>query len=520
VKKYFILLLALIIVLSAVRIYGTQKIENSAADLEFELETLCGDVSAAEGLSIKDFRSFMRDGDGSDASAWTTDATVRNGKIESDSTVAVYDNYEMQYGGQDYLIRNPGNHGYGIRARFDALSRSQMMANPVMSSFFIGFSKRDDAKDHLVEENGSILQGMYYRVNLSEFFDYYPYLLEIDLPDDFNVTEEAFREFLKIPVLKNEEYKLTGGASPYIYDAALTSDPDQPADIVTDFAQIDTFGGLTDDAYYFTFRRTTKNGGRLDTSEIPLGYGIYRLAKDGTFSLFKALPEDVAVRNFGVDNDGKTMYLHLVENNKWTVCVIDIASGNEVNRIQVKDHYANDLTPKIFHGNGSEVIAFLDQDNSSDWGGRWYASEIYVVNRDGARVYADSTLSIDLDTYPYSTLLLRGIGIFSAVTSGDKLAIVKRDQTSPVFEKSNGTDSNEKAKVIGYDALDSSFMIMIIGPDGLEYCGRGRCSLDKASVFSEYGRMTRYRYGDTDSGIRFLWYSAQTSTYEDYYLTW
>ena len=520
-KKYLTLLLALVVILSAVSAYGEKKTESSATALEFELETVCGDVSAAEGLEVKDFGSYMSDAEGQSV-VWSSDVAVRNGELEWSTELITDNRYEILYGDYNYLIRYPGNHGYGIRARFDAMNIGQTMNNPVMNSFFSGFSKRDDAKDYLIRETDKPLGGYFYRIDLAEFYEYYPYLLEIDLPEDFNVTEESFREFFKIPVLRTEKYKLRAVNNvPQIYDAAYTGDPYEPEDIETDFAQIDTFGGLTDDAYYFTFSNKTRKGGRFDTSQIPLGYGIYRLSKDGTFSLYKALPDDAVLRNFGVDRDGKTMYLHYVENNKWTVHVIDIASGSEINSIAVKDYYTGDLTPKVFHGNGGEVIAFLEQDWSDDWGGYWYASEVYVVNGDDARLYVDNTFSIDhLDNFPYQKYVLRGIGVFSATVLDDKLAIVKRIETSPIYEQNESAGSAENAKIVGYDPRDNAFMIMIFGPDGLEYCGRCRCSLDKASVIGESGITTTYKNGSSDTGLRYIWQSNWAAGFEDYYLTW
>lgn len=123
---------------------------------------------------------------------------------------------------------------------------------------------------------------------LSDYVDRYPVSVELDFPDLRGYSFWPFtegdpepgteydaaarlEEYFRIPVLEGErrEISIEKYSDGTVGGAGISS--------VGDCFGMWTYSALTDDACYFTFDTHSSEGRVVDTSEIPGGYGIYRL---------------------------------------------------------------------------------------------------------------------------------------------------------------------------------------------------------------------------------------------------
>ena len=151
-------------------------------------------------------------------------------------------------------------------------------------------------------------------VKLSDYYDYYPIGLSLQLPGIFWTNNDVsifgeyltgteayavsrFRAYFRIPVLEEEavEIHLTRPATGSGMQWGSSESGEDRFDL-------DTLSAATDTDVYFTFNTRTAHKNRIiDTSQIAGGYGIYRLPyREGTST------EDV-----GVDADALEMVIPL-----------------------------------------------------------------------------------------------------------------------------------------------------------------------------------------------------------------
>lgn len=84
-KRYLVILIALIIVLSAAVAYGAGKVDETADRIEFRLETMYGDPAAANGVEISGMLSAVRTYDTAARKesyfCWTSTLGIEDGKL-------------------------------------------------------------------------------------------------------------------------------------------------------------------------------------------------------------------------------------------------------------------------------------------------------------------------------------------------------------------------------------------------------------------------------------------------------
>ncbi|MDO4541134.1 MAG: hypothetical protein Q4B48_08625 [Syntrophomonadaceae bacterium] len=214
-------------------------------------------------------------------------------------------------------------------------------------------------------------------VNLRDYYDYYPLTVTLNLPGTpFNQAEDdpahfpphqvpeeyaavtaAFQEFFKFPVLADEQIELSvqRDADGYAvgYGSSATSDA---------FHLWSVHSAVTADACYFTFNNRTQNGGIIDTSHIPGGYGIYCLpfsAMDSIAAvraeeLYMAYPLDPAVEflHLGLAPRSDRLLLHTREDGKYMMTVIDIATMSARQRLEIGEGSENEFDWFVFEGDG------------------------------------------------------------------------------------------------------------------------------------------------------------------------
>ena len=180
---------------------------------------------------------------------------------------------------------------------------------------------------------------------LNQFYEYYPLTGYIFLPGEgssqlqLSISETALQDFFSIPVLPRERVTLTVDKS-HFADGRLSLRYIPAFDIEPTYV-------TTDEAVYFTFN---ENMTRVDTSQIPGGYGIYRLPYDGADSkypdarveeLSNILPLDSATDICGLrlDSRQETLYLYTLEDegeDAW-LTLVDLKSLVVKQRLALSD---------------------------------------------------------------------------------------------------------------------------------------------------------------------------------------
>ena len=222
-------------------------------------------------------------------------------------------------------------------------------------SFFYDDELSDAAKEkyaeviaYLAEVEASVEDGQSktFTVDLSEYLDYYPLEGQIILPDDMTPFSEfeywtsqsdevaqKINDFFRIPM--NAPYlveytidKTTAGSS---YGASLSHK-----------YYLHASGAVSSDACYFSFNAVMDDGQVVDTSQIPGGYGIYRLPYethtgadlDGLKMVYALDPAE-AFEGLYLSDDGKRLLLHTWQGNDLMLTVIDIATMTRLQKVAV-----------------------------------------------------------------------------------------------------------------------------------------------------------------------------------------
>lgn len=455
-KKKIVVLAVLLIALAGANVFCAGRAVAAADDISFTLETVYGDPSIIDGLEIHGIQAALSDGPGAqDYTIWTSDVKIENG--EPVSSTSVRTGLPIDYFGSK--SRTEKNYqGYGIRAVFDAGDTYEMRHNELVA---------DLVKDVEIDPQGTPPTV----VMLKDLCDLYPYKLDMELPEGFEITEEAFRDFLKIPV--HDEQKIL-----LLLNNALTGElyyasygPEQGEGFA-----LRTFGGMYKGDYLFTFCNKTYQGADIDCSKIPLGYGIYRLSKDGTFSLFRKLDEAETVVYFGVSLDESCMFLHSVRDGKYVVDVLDAETLRTISTIGVRAYDMSEgLQTKVFEGKDSETVAFVHADRSAV--PYWNTDRIYLITQDAACDLKIAAADAEKDGI---RILSYCPPLYAASASGDRALIASRSCYVHYQDADGGN-------TIAFEDLMCSVMIHVTGPEGTEYLGILRSSLDDGQKTRKYG---------------------------------
>ncbi len=184
-------------------------------------------------------------------------------------------------------------------------------------------------------------------VRVADYYDYYPINLDVSIPgvywtnNDYDENDVArgtehyvtkqFRDYFKIPVSDGEllEIHLTRNERGGMSWGSQT--------IGEETFSLWSLSAISDDHIYFTFNTLLPHGAYMDTSEIPDGYGIYRVSYEKGDGYYKenigmtgddlamvyALPTETVIRDIYI-NEGKT-HLLLVTEADHTITVDIIA---------------------------------------------------------------------------------------------------------------------------------------------------------------------------------------------------
>lgn len=183
-------------------------------------------------------------------------------------------------------------------------------------------------------------------VYVKDYYEYYPLFIRLVLPDNEIWLEErwvsdsagyvtgereifdAFMNFFRIPVAEEDVIE-------------VVVDRDQSNGMMTqnassDYLQLYSESTITEDGMcYFTLNNHTADGGAMDTSLIPGGYGLYsfRFGKPGTYSMSGvdadslkmtyALQENITILHLTLNKEQTKLLLFTEEAGEYFLSVID-----------------------------------------------------------------------------------------------------------------------------------------------------------------------------------------------------
>lgn len=314
---------------------------NGARDqVEFTENVLYGDKAVLEGLNVRcdthyNYRLF-----------WST--TYAAGAEPRCSTEYTFSSRELH--------QDPPRIHSGVVLSFE-VPRMNSYADQDQTGIAVALRDLSDSTPP-GKENKKV-------VYLKDYYDYYPLDVSLDFPGtrlawlgSFSTDIEdpepgtetyvilRFREFLKIPVIEDEQIEISVKK-----DADGDDISHRVATTDSDSFGIRSESVLTDNACYFAFNSHTSDGDIVDTSLIPGGYGIYCLpyfdgrtesrrisgAKVDELSMVYPLDPAAEFLDLGINPERTKLLLHTVEDRKYVLTVIDIATMTAVQRIEVFD---------------------------------------------------------------------------------------------------------------------------------------------------------------------------------------
>ncbi len=337
-RKTSILLLSLVVIFFVAVVVFKINIDATVDDVVYTHETLYGDISRAEGVQITNINQLDR------RLVWRSEL-LPDGSSET----------EFEYYRDGHSFDNGGFYPYGImfnNYNIDVWNGPDDWTDPTYEAEGL-----ERAFQELFWEapNGGELEKTIF---LKDYIDYYPMVVEFAFNQthlyeqdyfyshyDENVDKliqialEINKKF-KIPVLehetidinvrKNSEGQSTGGGY------STGEDTYQPF----------TLNALSDDACYFTFEAKTNRGTLVDTSELELGYGIYRLPittlENGEteihaekLEMIFPLDPTTEIEWFELSPDNSKLYLSRFVEDMYTITVIDTETSEVLQTLEV-----------------------------------------------------------------------------------------------------------------------------------------------------------------------------------------
>ena len=188
-----------------------------------------------------------------------------------------------------------------------------------------------------------------WNVYVKNYYEYYPFFIQLELPDNtiwmnekwldnvdgFNQGEhevyKVFSEFFRIPVGEKDciEVVVDRDQSNGMMSQSVSSE----------HLQLYSESVLTEDGMcYFTLNNKTYDGGVMDSSLIPGGYGIYsfRFGEPGTYSasgvdldsleMSHSLDEQITILHLSLNKEQTKLLLFTQEEEEYFLSVIDRAT--------------------------------------------------------------------------------------------------------------------------------------------------------------------------------------------------
>lgn len=342
-KKSFVLLVALVILVSGTAYYAQSALLQEKDKVHYEENVIYGDKSVVDGVTVEMNSRYDYN------LCWNTRYEIgAKAKEETEYSFYPWGNYEGNYensGHIDFSIDctdtmsndyNSEMEYYGLDAAMKELYDKTALGTENSTTVYL--------KDYVDYYTFGLVVQLPYKTGeeygtYSEYSYFYEKDLRLELEASWRTEEEiknlkayladmeAFQEFFKIPVLDTEVYSLAiakdesgnviGMADSYMHGGSGTGEidiPDAPNVPGADAFSFRVFSAFDDGDCYMTFDPHTSNDNLVDISQIPGGYGIYHFTYDekkGTLNL-----------------DELKMVYALAVNTQWDSMVMDDSGEN------------------------------------------------------------------------------------------------------------------------------------------------------------------------------------------------
>lgn len=359
-KKSFVLLLALVILVSGTAYYAQSELLQEKDKVHFEENVIYGDKSVVDGVTVEtnsryDYNLF-----------WNTLYQIGDKpKEETEYSFYPWGNYEGDYENSGYIdfsidCTDTMSHDYddetefyGLDAAMKELYEETAPGTENSTTVYL--------KDYVDYYSFGLVVQLPYKTG-GEYGTYYEYsyLFEEDLRSELEASWrseeeikkwkeyladiEAFQEFFKIPVLDTEVYTLAiakdesgnviGNATSHMYGGSGTGEidiPDAPNVPGADSYNFRVFSAFDDGDCYMTFDPHTSNDNLVDISQIPGGYGIYHFTYDekkgtlnlGDLKMVYPLDANTQWDSMVMDDSGENILLFTYDDGNYYLSVID-----------------------------------------------------------------------------------------------------------------------------------------------------------------------------------------------------
>jgi len=264
-RKILCLLLSLLLLSLGCMVFVFSSINSTRDAVSLRETTLFGDLSAAEGLTVRSYNSYLS------RLHWATTHVIGKTPI-TDTAYHTTPDYEMP-------SRRETSYEYALQLT-TSLSGAYYEEGDVTG---LSLAYRE-----LYESMGPN-ESKEMEVLVKDYYDYYPLYGCLELPNfvldwdhyaswDSWYTEEelalitALETFFRFPILEDDRELIM-----LELDAAKNVCGSGGGSISGDDFFLRTYTPYTDEAIFIAFDAHTNNGDLIDTSLIPGGFGIYRL---------------------------------------------------------------------------------------------------------------------------------------------------------------------------------------------------------------------------------------------------
>ena len=407
----------------------SSQVGQYSEDVTITETTILGDVSEAEGITVDLWSEYW------DNSYWNTRLITGN-PLKTETTFYPSNPFAED---PEYYYKKLPEFGITIRDSIGCDYGEEVLPGTQNGV--------NEAFDALAEE---ILPGESKErtIKLADYMDYYALQVEITIPDDAlwrydeilatsRIIEDEkaaaawmselepdsdqhvaqqIQEFFKIPVLETEKVKIGLEKDSYnaVSGVSYGNADSETANLWSRYYVI------TDDAIYFTFQGRGTAGTLLDFSQVPGGYGIYRLpysmeegVKADQLSTVCPLNQSAEILAMELNSDQSALHLHTFENGTYVMTVLGLRTMETEQRIEVSNvrespsaswnswngenflavQYADQLMVFSISEEGSYSLDFTVQlpEPSDNW--RWPESEDVMIY-DGRRLAAAGPLNV------------------------------------------------------------------------------------------------------------------------------
>lgn len=358
-RKAMILLLLLCVLSISVVCVAAVGIYNAHDQVVLTEQAVYGDSSAAHGLTVQINTTY------NDRLLW--DTTYR-----PDEPSFTHTDYRFSA----YRVNESSDPSYSGLLLESGVSAGIHNFDPNLqqTGLMVAFRELYDSLEP--GEEGSTT------IRIGDYIDYYPLAVFMDFPggrqtnlepylfSDLDFSDESMtfdepyvlyrlQQYLKIPVLEDEYIDL----SVRKYEQGNHWGTGCGTSDRGDFYYMGSVSAITEDAVYFTFHTRTNKGRLVDTSQLEDGYGIYRLPfdpgyydEDGThivnnitgvdvdgLEMVYPLDPSVQIQDMHLSPDQTKLLLHSIENGMYVLTVIDMATMEPVQRLELVEWMDDDL---------------------------------------------------------------------------------------------------------------------------------------------------------------------------------